>query len=76
MVVQKKKKVIEWKTSCNRKKKFKKKVVEVKVETPAVVETKTPEAQLVEQVKESTNKLASQVVEESKKVASHWKVKQ
>ena len=40
-----------------------------KVATP-VVEEKTPETKLVDQVKESTNKLASQIAEESKKVAA------
>ncbi len=40
-----------------------------KVEVAKEVETKTPEAKLVDQVKESTQKVATQIVEESKKVA-------
>jgi len=47
------------------------KVEEVKkVEVPVVVETKTPEAKFVDQVKESTGVVASKIAEESKKVAA------
>lgn len=47
------------------------KVEEVKkVEVPVVVETKTPEAKLVDQVKESTSVVASKIAEESKKVVA------
>lgn len=45
------------------------KVVEVKAPAPVVVEVKTPEAALVDQVKESTSEVATKIAEESKKLA-------
>ena len=45
------------------------KKMEPKVEAPKTVETKTPEAKLVDQVKASTSEVATKIAEESKKVA-------